>query len=56
MLVSDAENQGQSDEENSAANGLGILEEINKEKMNEEEFGPAISSQLAELTMKYQSE
>ena len=56
LLVPDAEQQGQSGKENSAANNLGIFEEINKEKMSEEEFGPAISSQLAEVAMKYWSE
>ena len=32
-----------------------FFEEINKEKMSEE-LGPAISSQLAEVAMKYWSE
>ena len=53
LLVPDAENQDQSGKESSAANDLGIFEETNKEKMSEEELGPAISSQLAELAMKY---
>ena len=40
----------------SAANDLAIIEELNKEKMSEKEIGPAISSQLAEVAMKYWSE
>ena len=40
----------------SAANDLVIFEEIDKEKISEEELGPAISSQLAEVAMKYWSE
>ena len=56
MLLPDAEKQHQSGMENSAANDLGIFEEINKEKMNEKKLGPAISSQLAEVAMKYRSE
>ena len=56
LLVPDAEEQGQSGKVSSAANDLGIFEEINKEKMSEEELGPAISSQLAEVAMKYWSE
>ena len=56
LLVPDAEKQGQSGKESSAANDLGIFEEINKEKMSEEELGPAISSQLAEVAIKYWSE
>ena len=39
--------------ENSAANDLGIFEDINKEKKNEQELGPVISSQLVEVAMKY---
>ena len=31
---------------------MSIFEEINKEKMSEEEVGPAISSQLAEVAHK----
>ena len=53
LLVTDAEKQDQSGKENSAANDLSIFEEINKEKMSEEELGPAISSQLAEVARKY---
>ena len=53
LLVPDAEMQDQSGKESSAANDLAIFEEINKEKMSEEELGPAISSQLAEVAMKY---
>ena len=49
LLVPDAEKQDQSGKERSAANGLAIFEEINKEKLNEEELGPAIYSQLAEV-------
>ena len=56
LLVSDAEKQDQSGKESSAANDLGLFEEINKEKMSEEELGPAISSQLAKVAMKYWSE
>ena len=32
---------------------MSIFKEINKEKMSEEEVGPAISSQLAEVSHKY---
>ena len=53
LLVPDAEKHDQSGKESSAANVLGIFEEINKEKMSEEELRPAISSQLAEVAMKY---
>ena len=56
LLVPDAEKQGQSGKESSAANDLGIFAEINKEKMSEEELGPPISSQLAVVAMKYWSE
>ena len=56
LLVPDAAKQDQSGRVSSAANGLAIFEEINKEKMSEEELGPAISSQLAEVAMKYWSE
>ena len=56
LLVPDAAKQDQSGKLSSAANGLAIFEEINKEKMSEEELGPAISSQLAEVAMKYWSE
>ena len=56
MLVLDATKQDQSGKVSSAANGLAIFKEINKEKMSEEELGPAISSQLAEVAMKYWSE
>ena len=56
MLVSDAKNQDQSGKVSSAANELAIFEEINKEKMKEEELGLAISSQFAEVAMKYGSE
>ena len=56
FLVPDSEKQNQSGKENSAANDLSIFEGINKEKMSEEELGPAISSQLAEVAMKYCSE
>ena len=55
LLVPDAEKQGQTGKESSVANDLGILEEINKEKLSEEELRRAISSQLAELAMKYWS-
>ena len=41
MLVPDAEKQDQSGKESSAANDLGVFEEINKENMSEEELGPA---------------
>ena len=41
LLVPNAEKQDQSGKESSAANDLGILEEINKEKMSEEKLGPA---------------
>ena len=56
LLVPDAAKQDQSGKVSSAANGLAIFEEINKEKMSEEKLGPAISSQLAEVAMKYWSE
>ena len=57
LLVPDAANQDQSGKVRSVANDLAIFEEINKEKMSEEEeLGPAISSQLAEVVMKYWSE
>ena len=45
-----------SGKENSAAKDLDIFEEINKAKLSEEELGPAISSQLAEVAMRYWSE
>ena len=32
---------------------MSIFDEINKEKMSEEEVGPAISDQLAEVAHKY---
>ena len=41
MLVPNAENQDQSGKENCQADYLGIFEEINKEKMSEEELGLA---------------
>ena len=56
MLVPNTEKQDQSGKESSAANDLGIFEEINKEKVGEEELGPATSSLLAEVAMKYWSE
>ena len=56
LLLPDAENQDQSGKESSATNDLDIFEEIDREKMSEEELGPAISSQLAEVAMKYWSE
>ena len=56
LLVPDAEQQDQLGKENSAANDLGIFEKINKEKLSKEELGPAISSQLAEMAMKFWSE
>ena len=56
LLVPDAAKQDQSGKVSSAGNGLAIFEEINKEKMSEEELGPAISSQLAEVAVKYWSE
>ena len=55
LLVLDAAKQDQSGKVSSAANGLAIFEEIKKEKMSEEELGSAISSQLAEVAMKYWS-
>ena len=54
LLVPDAEKEDQSGKVSRAVNDLAILEEINKEKMSEE--GAAISSQLAEVAMKYRSE
>ena len=42
--------------ESSAANELGIFEEINKENVSEEELGAATFSQLAEVVRKYWSE
>ena len=56
LLVPDAAKQDQSGKVSSAANGLAIFEEINKEKMSEEELRPAISSQLAGVAIKYWSE
>ena len=56
LLVSDAEKLDQSVMESSAANELGIFEEINKENVSEEELGAAIFSQLAEVVRKYWSE
>ena len=56
LLVPDAEKQNQSGKVSSAANDLAIFEKINKEKMSEEELGPAISNQLAEVAIKYWSE
>ena len=56
LLVPDAEKQDQSGKVRNAANDLSIFEERNKDKMSEEELGPAISSQLAEVAMKYWSE
>ena len=55
LLVPDTEQQDQSGKESSTANDLAILEEIIKEKISEE-LGPAISSQLAEVAMKYWSQ
>ena len=55
LLVPDAAKHDQSGKVSSAANGLGIFEEINKEKMSEEELGLAIPSQLDEVAMKYWS-
>ena len=52
LLVPDAEKQDQSCKERSAANDLGIFKEISKEKMSDKELGSAISSHLAEVTMK----
>ena len=54
LLVPDVEKQNQPGEMSSAANDLAIFGEINKEKMSEE-LGPAISSQLAVVAMKYYS-
>ena len=45
LLVPDAAKQYQPGKVSSAANGLATFEEINKEKMSEEELGPAISRQ-----------
>ena len=53
LLVPDAAKQDQSTKVSSAANDLAIFEEINQEQMSEEELGPAISSQLADVAMKY---
>ena len=53
MLVPDEEKQDQLGKKNSAANDLGIFEEINKEKKSEDELVPAISIQLDEVAMKY---
>ena len=55
LLVAEEEKQNQSAKVSSATNDLAIFEEINKEKKSEE-LGPAISSQLAEVAMKYWSE
>ena len=43
LQVPDAEKQDQLGKESSAANDLGVFEEINKENMSEEELGPAYS-------------
>ena len=56
LLIPDAENQDQSGKVSSAANELAIFEEINDEKMCDEELRIAISSQLTEVAMKYWSE
>ena len=56
LLLPDAEKQDQLGKESSVGNDLAIFEEINKEKMSEEELGPAIPRQLAEVAMKYWSE
>ena len=56
LLVPDAEKQVQSGKESSAANDLGIFEEIKKEKRRKEELGPVIPNQLPEVAMKYRSE
>ena len=56
LMLPDAKKQEESRKECSAANDLEIFEEINKEKMDEEELGAAISSHLTEVTMKYWSE
>ena len=53
LVIPYAEKQDQSAKDNSAANDIGIFEEINKDKMSEEEIGPPISSQLAEVAVKY---
>ena len=53
LLVPDAEKFDQSDMEKSESNDLGVFEGINEEKMSEEELGPTISNQLAEVAMKY---
>ena len=56
LMLPDAKKQEQSRKECSVANDLEIFEEIKKEKLSEEELGPAISSHLTEVTMKYWSE
>ena len=56
LLLTDSEKQEQSGKESSAANDLDIFEEINREKMREEELELAMSSQLAEVAIKYWSE
>ena len=56
LMVPDAEKQDQSGKESSAANDLATFEKIKKKKMSEEKLGrPDISSQLAEVAMKYWS-
>ena len=56
LMLPDAKKQEQSCKKCSATNDLEIFEETKKEKMSEKELGPAISSHLTEVTMKYWSE
>ena len=53
LQVPNAAKQDQPSKVSSAANDLAIFAEINQEKMSEEELGPAIFSQLAEVATKY---
>ena len=56
LLVPDVEKQDQSGKVSKAPNDLAIFEKINTGKMSDEELGPAISSQITEVAMKYWSE
>ena len=46
LLLPDVAKQDQSGKVSSAANGIAIFEEVNKETMSGEELGPAISQQI----------
>ena len=56
LFVLENRKHGKPSQENGTENDLDISEETSKEKMSEEELGPAISNQLAEMAIKYWSE